>query len=67
MKDRADIAKKLVELRGEKSRSDVATALGISVSALQMYEIGERVPRDEIKSKIAHFYKKSVQSIFFAS
>lgn len=67
MKDRADIAKKLVELRGEKSRADVATALGISISALQMYEIGERVPRDEIKSKIAHFYKKSVQSIFFAS
>lgn len=59
------IAKRLVELRGDKSRKEVAKAVGISISALQMYENGYRVPRDEIKSRLAMYYKKSVQSIFF--
>lgn len=59
------IAKKLIELRKEKSREEVSKDLGISVSALSMYEVGARIPRDEIKLKIAHYYKKSVQEIFF--
>jgi hypothetical protein len=29
-----------------------------------MYEIGKRIPCDEIKIKIAKYYKKSVQYIF---
>lgn len=62
------IGDKLVELRKRKgkTRSEVATALGISPSAVAMYERGERIPKDEIKTKIAAYYKKSVSSIFFA-
>nr|DAZ75624.1 MAG TPA: repressor protein C2 [Caudoviricetes sp.] len=30
-----------------------------------MYENGERIPRDGIKLKIAEYYQKSVQEIFF--
>lgn len=59
------IAEKLTKLRGEKSRSEVANALGISISALSMYENGERIPRDDIKIKIANYYGKTVEFIFF--
>lgn len=43
--DSEKIAKTLIELRGERPRSEVATALGVSVSALAMYETGARIPR----------------------
>lgn len=59
------IADRLTQLRGETSREEVAKAIGVSVSALQMYENGQRIPRDEIKLKIAAYYKKTVQEIFF--
>jgi DNA-binding XRE family transcriptional regulator len=59
------VAEKLRELRGTRSRECVARALGISVSAVTMYERGERVPRDDVKIKIADYYNKSVQEIFF--
>lgn len=61
------MAKKLVTLRGDKSREEVARDNGISVSALAMYETGKRVPRDEIKLSLARYYGSSVEEIFFAS
>lgn len=63
--DKKRIAEKLIALRGEQSRADVAQRLKISRSALAMYETGERVPRDEIKIRIAELYKTTVESIFF--
>ena len=63
--DSSRIAKKLVELRGSKSRESVANALGLSLSTLTMYEIGARIPRDENKEKIARYYGKTVDEIFF--
>lgn len=59
------MAEKLRKLRGNRSRQEVAEACGISVSALAMYEAGKRVPRDEIKIKLAKFYNRSVNYIFF--
>ena len=59
------IGKRLAELRGDKTQEEVARAVGISTSALSMYECGERIPRDPIKVAIYKYYKKSVQSIFF--
>lgn len=59
------IAKKLIELRGAKTQKEVAEAIGVSVSAIGMYETGVRIPRDEIKIKIANYYKVSVGDIFF--
>ncbi|HDR8123589.1 helix-turn-helix transcriptional regulator [Bacillus cereus] len=61
------VAKNLINLRNEKSREDVARAVGISVSTLQMYENGQRIPRDNIKIKLANFYGVTVQTIFFDS
>ncbi len=59
------IGQKLQELRGKKPRKEVAEELGIGLSTLRMYETGERNPRDEIKFKIAQYYKVSVADIFF--
>ena len=59
------IARELIKLRGKQSREKVAKACGISVSALAMYEQGERIPRDDIKIKLAKYYKRSVNFIFF--
>lgn len=60
------IGKKLAKLRGERSQELVARELGISLSAYSKYEHDERVPRDEIKVRIAKYYQTSVESIFFA-
>lgn len=60
------IGNKLASLRGEKALCDVAGDLGISVSALSMYESGNRIPRDEIKIKLANYYGISVQELFFS-
>ncbi len=59
------IARKLIELRGGKTQEKVAADLNISTSALSMYERGERIPRDEIKIKIANYYNRTVEAIFF--
>ncbi len=64
--DSEKIAKKLIELRGEKSRETVAKALGISISAIGMYETGARIPRDELKTKIARYYNTTVEYIFYS-
>lgn len=64
--NRERIAKKLIELRGDRSRSHVANDLGISLQAIQMYENGKRIPKDELKIKIANYYQMTVQEIFFS-
>lgn len=63
--DSEKIARILVDLRGSKSRAEVAAALNLSVSAIAMYENGDRIPRDETKLKIAEYYGKSVEEIFY--
>lgn len=60
------MGEKLKELRGCRTVTGVAKELGISRSALAKYESDERIPRDEVKKKIAKYYGKSVQFIFFA-
>ena len=64
--DRIKIAERLAKLRGKRTQAEVAEAIGVSPSAYSMYETGERIPRDEIKIRIAKFYKRTVNSIFFA-
>ena len=61
-----EIGKRLVLLRGSRTQNEVSQALGISLSALGMYERGERIPRDEIKIRIAKYYDTTVQAIFYA-
>ena len=63
--ERTEAGKKLVELRGNKSQEEVAKAVGITQSALSMYERGERTPRDDVKIKLANYFESVVAFIFF--
>lgn len=59
------IGEKLVRLRGEKTQKTVAEDLGISISALSMYETDSRVPRDSIKIRLADYYGVNIGDLFF--
>lgn len=59
------LGEKLKMLRGEKSMSQIANCIGITKSSWNMYEHDKRVPRDEVKLRIAKYFGKSVQDIFF--
>lgn len=63
--DNRKIGNRLVSLRGTRTQEDVAKAIGVSVAAIGMYERGERIPRDEIKIKLASYYDTTIQAIFF--
>ena len=60
-------SRKLIAARGEKTRREVSKAIGISVSAIAMYENGLRTPRDSIKQKLADYYGLTVQDLFFTN
>ena len=63
--DRKRIGGRLLQLRGPRSQEEVAAALHIRQSTLAMYESGARMPRDEIKLRLARYYGCSVDAIFF--
>lgn len=54
----------LRKLRGDRTQEEIAAALGITKSSWAMYERDERVPRDEVKIRIAKFFGKSVEELF---
>lgn len=56
----------LKNLRGDKTQEEIATEIGLTKSAWAMYERGERIPRDEVKVKIAKHFNTTVESIFFS-
>lgn len=64
--DAKEIGKRLIKLRGERTQEEVAKGVNISISALSMYERGERIPRDNIKIRISNFYNKPIHEIFYA-
>ena len=64
--DAKKIGKRIRELRGETSAPELAKAIGSSVSSIFMYESGDRIPRDEVKIKIARYFGVSIESLFFA-
>lgn len=63
---REQIGQKLVKLRGGRTREEVANAIGVSLSAIQMYENGQRIPQDVIKLRLADYYNTSVDELFFS-
>lgn len=64
--DRIAIGQRLRGLRGEKPIQKVAEDLGVSVSAISMWENGERLPKDDMKITLASYYGTSVQALFYA-
>lgn len=59
----------LIRLREERglTQAELADKLGISPSAMSNYEQGIRIPRDEIKVRIAEFFGVSILDVFYAS
>jgi putative transcriptional regulator len=57
---------KLIKLRGKKTKSEVAEAIGVSESSYIKYERDERNPSDIVKQRIADYYGRKVGSIFFS-
>lgn len=58
---------RLHKLRAERGLTlrELALRTGIAYSSLAQYESGARNPRDEAKIRLAEFFGKSVQEIFF--
>ncbi|MBV1708522.1 MAG: helix-turn-helix transcriptional regulator [Erysipelothrix sp.] len=63
--DKELIAQRLIVLRGNRTKEEVAQQLNISIRALESYEAGQRTPRDSVKLAIAQCYHSSVEAIFF--
>lgn len=61
------IGQRIKALREELgiSREQFSNEVGITLSAVSMYENGQRIPRDEIKVKIARVLKTSIEALFF--
>jgi transcriptional regulator with XRE-family HTH domain len=59
------VGRRLREARGNRSTSDVAAAVNVSKSAIEMYECGARMPRDDVKEKMALFFGTTVGALFF--
>lgn len=51
----------------KKTQQQVADDLEITKSSLAMYERDERVPRDEVKIRIARYYGETVDALFFSA
>lgn len=65
MPDRTVVGERLKKLRGSRTQGEVAEALGVTSMAVSQWENGLRMPSDDMKVKIAQFYKKTVMVIFF--
>ena len=55
----------LKKLRGAKTQAEVARAIGVTTMAISQYENGDRIPRDEIKIKLAKYYDRTVEQLFY--
>lgn len=64
-RDSVRIGARLRSLRGDIPRKELAISLGVSLSALAMYERGERIPRDEVKKRIAKYFRTTVEALFY--
>jgi len=63
--NREKISVKLRSMRGKRTLQAVSDEIGVTPSALSQYENGTRVPRDEVKCKLAEYYGVTVQELFY--
>lgn len=59
------IGENLKKARGNRSREEIAKKAEISVSAVQMYENGDRIPRDAIKIRLSRILGVSIVELFY--
>lgn len=63
----AEVGKRLRFLRGDRTLQKVSDDTGLGVSALTMYELGNRMPRDEAKIALADYYNVTIDDLFFSN
>ena len=63
--NKKEIGRRLVGARGAMSQAEAAGKIGITRSSLAMYEIGQRIPKDDVKILISLAYKIPIQELFF--
>ena len=61
----AERLKMLREKKG-KTQAEMAEIINVSQSSYNQYEAGLKVPRDDVKVRIAEYFGKTVQYIFFS-
>lgn len=59
------IGKRIRAARGTKTQEELARELGVSKAIICMYEAGLRVPRDEVKERMAKKFGTTVGALFF--
>lgn len=59
------IGRKLKRLRGTRTIQEISDATGIDPSTIGMYEIGQRIPRDNNKITLANYFGMTVQELFY--
>ena len=59
------IGENLKRARGTRSCEEIAKRADISVSAVRMYESGERIPRDEVKIRLSRVLGVSLVELFY--
>ena len=55
-----------LRLKSGKTQAEMAEILNVSVSSYNQYESGIKVPRDDVKVRIAEYFNRTVQYIFFS-
>ncbi|WP_411469637.1 helix-turn-helix transcriptional regulator [Bacillus thuringiensis] len=56
---------KMIKLRNDQSRIEVAQKLSITSQMLGAIERGDRTPSLELAKKIAELYKTTIDDLFF--
>lgn len=61
------IGEKLATLRNDRNltQKELGIEVGVSTASIAMYELDERVPRDEIKKELLTFLGKQCRKFFF--
>lgn len=55
----------LRKLRGDRTQEEIAAILGITKSSWASMNGMKEFPRDEVKIRIANFFGKTVQELFY--
>lgn len=59
------IGENLRKARGNRTREEIAQKAEVSISAIQMYENGERIPRDAVKIRLSRVLGVSIVDLFY--
>ena len=67
MPDKKTVGERLRELRKAAglSQQELADYVGVDRSTICMYELGQRIPKDDIKIRLCEKLGQDVQHIFF--